>query len=132
MSRAQHTFHGNIRSAGMCKFLPFTVVLLTIPFFWDMMSHQQVIGSPYSGISFKAQNVRGQFPSDAASHPRKMKSSSVNLLGDGKRQHSKKLIFTLSIILIPSIKTTTFLKWLPFETSGRKSIKKFLLSLALT
>jgi hypothetical protein len=38
----------------------------------------------------------------------------------------------LSTILIPSIKTTTFLKCLPFDTSGGKSIKKFLLSLALT
>jgi len=61
-------------------------VLPTIPFFWDM-SHQRIIGSRYSGISFKAQNVRSQLPSDAASHPRRMESSSVELLGDGMRQH---------------------------------------------
>jgi len=87
MSRVQHTFHGNMQSVGRCKFLPFTVVLLTIPFFWDMTSHQQVIGSRYSGISFEAQNVRSQLPSDAALHPRRMESSSVKLLGDGVRQH---------------------------------------------
>lgn len=87
MSRVQHTFHGKIRSVGRCKFLPFTVVLLTIPFFWDMMSHQLVIGTRYSGISFKAQNVRSQLRGDAASHPRRMESSSVKLLGDGVRQH---------------------------------------------
>lgn len=54
-----------------------------------------------------------------------------NHQGDDVRQHLRKLIFTLFIILIPSIETTTFLKWLPFETSGGKSIKKFLGSLAL-
>jgi hypothetical protein len=64
-------------------------------------------------------------------HSRRMESSKVNLLGDDMRQHLWQLIFTLPIILIPSIKTTTFLKWLPFETSGGKTIKKFLGSLAL-
>ena len=45
MSRVRHPFHGNIWPVRRCKILPFTVVLLTIPFFWEMMSHQWVIAA---------------------------------------------------------------------------------------